>query len=51
MDAAGRHLVIIVMKQLSLAELIWITYPLCNHDSLNEEAFCIYPQVAPVLGF
>jgi len=39
MDAADTHFVVIVMKQLSLAELIWITSSLCNPVSLNEEAF------------
>lgn len=51
MQQAYRLCVIIVMKQLSLAELIWITSCLRYHDSLNEEAFNIYPQVAPGLGF
>jgi len=46
----GRHLVIIVMKQLSLAELIWITSPLCNPDSPNEETFNVFPWAAPVFA-
>lgn len=46
MDAACGHLVIIVIQQLSLTELIWITSPLCNSDSPNEEAFNIFPWAA-----
>lgn len=46
MDVAGRHPVVIVIQQLSMAELIWITSPLCNFDSTNEEAFCGFPWPA-----
>lgn len=46
MDAASGHLVIIVIQQLSLAEVIRITFPLCISDSPNEEAFNIFPWVA-----
>lgn len=46
MDAAGGHLVIIVIQQLSLAALVRIASPLCNSDSPNEEAFNIFPRAA-----
>lgn len=37
---------IIVIQQLSLAELIWFTSPLCSSDSTNEEEFFGFAWVA-----
>lgn len=37
---------LIVIQQLSLAQLIWFTSPLCNSDSANEEEFLGFAWVA-----
>jgi hypothetical protein len=47
----SRHLIIIMMKQQSLARLIWVTFPLCIPDRPNEEAFTGSPEALLRLGF